>query len=179
MSSEQAEILTTAQWKQRVADFDTTLAGTLDPEIRQAIEALRVHAVQQTFIAELTTPVKVDAPAQQFVTPKVPDVMPVAVAENLKMWDERIAQVEVFLKNNPLPHFIPALKELLVEAREKRAKALYDFQNPEKIPVPLPPAPIRLPEEVISLVRQIIREESPNIIAQTISWFRANPEWKS
>ena len=175
----QAEPKTVAEWKQQVESYDLTLAGSLEPEIRTAIEKLRADAVQRKFLAELTTAptVKVDEPVQQFVVPAVPDTMPVAVAESVKLWDERTAQVEVFLKNNPLPHFIPALKELLVEAREKRAKVIFDFQNPKPLPVPNPPPKIQLPPEVTELVREIIRAETPSIVSSVVQWFKANPEW--
>ena len=118
-----------------------------------------------------------DAPKQDFVQPAVPDVMPQSVSESLRMYDAKIINIERSLACNPLPHFIPAYTELLAEAKEKRAKVLYDFHNPAPIPIPPPTLPISLPPEVIALVRQIIREESPSIIAQTIAWFRANPEW--
>jgi hypothetical protein len=173
---------TAAEWQQKIEDFELTLAGpSLEPLIRTAIEKLRADAVQRKFLAEVTAPTVnvVDVPAQQFVTPKVPDAMPVAVAESLKTYDLKIVELETFLKNRPLPHLIPGAKELLTEAKVKRARVLFDFQNPEPIPVPLPPPPIQLPPEVIELVREIVRAEVPSIIAQTIAWFRANPEWKS
>jgi hypothetical protein len=169
---------TAAEWQQKVADYDITLAGTLGPAIRTAIEKLRADAVQRKFLAEITAPtVKVDAPVQQFVTPKVPDTMPPSVAENLKMWDGQIAEVETFLKNNPLPQLIPGAKELLAEKKASRAKVLHDFQNPAPIPIPPPPPPIALPPEVIELVQSIVRAQVPSIVAEVVAWFKNNREW--
>jgi hypothetical protein len=168
---------TVAEWKQKVSDYDTALAGSLEPAIRVAIENLRAYAVQQTFLAEITTPVNVVSPVQQFVTPKVPDVMPVSVAENLKMWDGQIAEVESFLKNNPPPALIPGAESLLDDHKASRARCLADFQNPVPIPVPPPPPPIQLPPEVVELVQKIVRAEVPATIAQTVAWFKNNREW--
>jgi hypothetical protein len=169
-----------AEWQKKIEEYELTLAGpSLEPAIRTAIEKLREHAVQQKFLAQVTAPTVnvVDVPAQQFVTPKVPDVMPVATAERLKEWDLKIAEVEAVLKNAPPHHLIPGAKTLLVEHKESRARVLYDFQNPAANPVPPPPSPIQLPPEVVELVQSIVRAEVPSIIAQTIVWFRANPEW--
>jgi hypothetical protein len=186
MSNAQAQVVdapaepkTAADWAKKVEEYDITLAGpSLEPAIKTAIEKLREHAVQQKFLAEVTAPtVNVDAPAQQFVTPKVPDTMPVATAERLREVDADIAQVETFLKNAPLPHLRPGAESLLAEKRARRAKILFDFQNPKPLPVPALPPPIQLPVEVVELVREIIRAEVPSIIAQTIAWFQANPEW--
>lgn len=172
------ENLTTDQWSKKIEEYDITLAGSpLEPAIRTAVEKLRADAIQRRFLAEVTAPtVNVDA-AQQFVTPKVPETMPPSVAENLKMWDGKIAEVEAFLQNAPPHHLIAGSKEVLAEYKESRARVLYNFQNPEPIPVPAPPKPIALPPEVIELVQQIVRAEVPSIIAQTIAWFKANPDW--
>src|ERR1700677_4003673 len=107
---------TAAEWQQKIEEYELTLAGpSLEPLIRTAIEKLRADAVQRKFLAEVTAPTVnvVDVPAQEFVTPKVPDVMPVSVAENLKMWDGQIAEVESFLKNNPPHHLIQGAESLL------------------------------------------------------------------
>ena len=186
MSNAQAQVVdapaepkTAADWAKKVEEYDITLAGpSLEPAIKTAIEKLREHAVQQKFLAEVTAPtVNVDAPAQQFVTPKVPDVMPVATAERLKDLDSEIARVEIYLQNSPLPYLRPGAEELLAEKRAIRAKVLHDFNFPAPIPVPPPPAKLELPPEVVELVRSIVRDEVPSIIAQTIAWFQANPEW--
>jgi hypothetical protein len=170
---------TAAEWQQKIEEYEITLAGRqLEPAIKNAIEALRADAIKRKFLAEITAPtVNVAALVQRFVTPKVPDTMPVSVAENLKMWDGQIAEVESFLKNNPPHHLIQGAESLLAEKKASRAKVLDDFQNPAPIPIPPPPPPIALPPEVVALVEKIVRGEVPNIIAQTIAWFRANPEW--
>jgi hypothetical protein len=176
----QAEPKTAAEWQKKIEEYEIMLSGsTLEPAIRTAIQELRKHAVQQKFLAEVTAPTVnvVDVPAQQFVVPKIPETMPVAVAENLKMADSDIAQVEAFLQNRPLPHLVPGAKTLLDEHKARRARILHDFQNPSPIPVPPPPPPIALPPEVVELVRGIVRAEGPNLIARTIAWFKANPEW--
>ena len=117
---------TAAEWQQKIEDYEFTLAGpTLEPAIKQAIEALRTDAIKRKFLAEITAPTVnvVDAPPQQFVTPRVPDTMPVAVAESLKTADARIVECEAFLKNNPLPSLIPGAEALLAEARKRRARS--------------------------------------------------------
>jgi hypothetical protein len=173
-----AEPKTAAEWQQNIEEYELTLAGpTLEPAIKAAIEKLRADAVQRNFLAEVTAPAVNDAPAQQFVTPKVPDVMPVAVAENLKMADSDIAQVEAFLQNRPLPHLVPGAKTLLDEHKARRARILHDFQNPTPIPVPPPPPPIALPPEVVELVREIVRAQVPSIVAEVVAWFKNNREW--
>jgi hypothetical protein len=103
--------------------------------------------------------------------------MPVSVAENLKMWDGQIAEVESFLKNNPPHHLIQGAESLLAEKKASRAKVLYDFQNPAPIPVPPPPPPIQLPREFIELVQKIVRAEVPSIVAEVVAWFKNNREW--
>jgi hypothetical protein len=173
-----AEPKTAAEWAKKVEVYELTLAGQLEPAIRTTIEKLREHAVQMTFLAEITAlPVKVDAPAQQFVVPEVPTVMPVATAERLKDLSASIAEIETFLKNNPLPYLIPGAKELLAEKKASRAKVIYDFQNPAPIPVPPPPPPIAMPPEVVELIAAQMKAQVPNIVAEVVQWFKENPEW--
>jgi hypothetical protein len=168
---------TAKEWLAEIDRFDLALqAPNLDPVLETRIKEQRVYAVQRKFLAEITAPpVKVDAPAQEFVVPQVPTVMPPSVAESLAMWDAKIAEIENSLAHNPLPHFVPAYKDLLAEAKQKRERVLYDFQHPAPIPIPLPP--IALPVEVVELVKQIVRAEVPSITAEILIWLQKNREW--
>ena len=123
---------TAAEWQQKIEEYEITLAGPqLEPAIKNAIEALRADAIKRKFLAEITAPtVNVAALAQQFVTPKVPDTMPVSVAENLKMWDGQIAEVESFLKNNPPHHLIQGAESLLAREKSQSRQGARRFSEP-------------------------------------------------
>jgi hypothetical protein len=180
-ANESAEVLTAEQWQQKVSDYDLTLAGALEPEIRSAVEALRTDAVQRAFLAEVTAPVKVVEPEQQFVVPAVPDVMPPDVAERIKIYDTRIADLENSLAHNPPMRFITAYREMLAEAKEKRAQVIFDFKNPPPVPIPPAPPKIQIPSGVTEMVREIVHEimraETPSIVSSVVQFFRENPEW--
>ena len=171
---------TAAEWQQKIEEYEITLAGpTLEPAIKNAIEALRADAIKRKFLAEITAPTVNVACARAAIRDAQGSRHDARRGrrkfKNVRMG--RSLRLRVFLKNNP-PHLL--FKERNHCSRREKSesrRSLDDFQNPTPIPFLRPPPPIALPPEVVALVEKIVRAEVPSIIAQTIAWFRANPEW--
>jgi hypothetical protein len=86
------------------------------------------------------------------------DALSPNAAETLAFHDQRIAATREFLNRNPDFRLAEGARSLLQEYEEKRAKFLWDVQNPAPAPPP-PPTPElikRISDEVQALLPQII-----------------------
>ena len=78
------------------------------------------------------------------------------------MWDQKIAETEKFLRQNPDVRLTAGARDLLAEYQAKRAKAVFDFEHPAPAPPP-PPTP-----ELIKQITDAVLALMPEIVARVV-----------